>query len=89
MNVESWDRSRAYNFLTRSAPKDVVIRYLEFIISNWGETVSFFHNALVLHYKDVVTAVKDEEQDVTAEETLAKLRAFLETSKHYRYILLS
>ena len=97
MNVESWDRSRAYNFLTKNAPKSVVVEYLEFIISNWGETVSFFHNALVLHYKDIVVSKEPEESLSQSSEdgqkgivsvkrlsTLGKLRNFLETSQHFR-----
>ena len=51
-----------------------MVRYLEFIISSWGETVSFFHNALVLHYKDVVVDNENADREVVA-ATLDKLRA--------------
>ena len=38
MLVEKWDRQRAYNFLTKKAPRETVVKYLEFIINNWSET---------------------------------------------------
>ena len=38
MLVEKWDRQRAYDFLTKKAPRETVVKDLEFIINNWSET---------------------------------------------------
>ena len=38
MLVEKWDRKRAYDFLSKKAPRETVVKYLEFIINNWSET---------------------------------------------------
>jgi len=90
MLVEKWDRKRAYDFLSKKAPRETVVKYLEFIINNWSETDSYFHNALVLHYKDIVVEdvswgdEADTDQGALKAHTLEKMRGFLEASKHYR-----
>ena len=54
------------------------------------QTDSYFHNALVLHYKDIVVEdvswgdEADTDQGALKAHMLEKMRGFLEASKHYR-----
>jgi hypothetical protein len=51
LEVESWPRIKVIDFLMRKC-KEVVIEYLEHVITNWDDHSPLFHNALILQYKD-------------------------------------
>ena len=71
-DVESWNRMKVYEFLQK-VENYAVIEYLEHIITNWGEESPYFHNALVLQYKDLIVELtgKKTESDLlaTADQT--------------------
>jgi hypothetical protein len=54
--VESWNRTKVFEYLLRTE-KNTVIDYLEHIIRNWSEENPYFHNALAIQYKEIIVAL--------------------------------
>jgi len=61
--VESWNRTKVFEYLL-SAEKNIVIDYLEHIISNWSEDNPYFHNALAIQYKEKIVDLLEKQQEM-------------------------
>ena len=86
LEVESWPRGNILNFLMTRC-KQIVIPYLEHVITNWNDTTTVFHNALIIRYKeslvDMFEEVESEERHEKVSNTRSKLKELLHTSKYY------
>ena len=60
--VEALPRKQVLNFLLRVSPASV-IPYLEFVIKEWGDTTTVFHNTLILQYKNEILDSMGKERD--------------------------
>ena len=86
MEVEGWPRGKILDFLVKKQ-KNVVVPYLEHVVSVWGESGALFHNALLLQYKDIVVDLLDkhlnDEEQHLLEFTKQKLKELLSSSTFY------
>ena len=63
--VESWNRTKVYDYLLKTE-KSVVVGYLEHVITNWSEENPFFHSSLVLQYKDLIVDLLEKQKDLNS-----------------------
>ena len=65
-DVENWNRTKVLEYLLKTE-HSVVIGYLEHIITNWSENSPYFHNALVIQYKDLIVDLLDKQKNMKHE----------------------
>nr|CAG4646809.1 EOG090X0131 [Megafenestra aurita]SVE92222.1 EOG090X0131 [Megafenestra aurita] len=87
--VEELPRAKVYDFLYKNH-RPLALPYLEHVVYEWQDSNALFHNALALLYKDKILRsgkqLLEDNNDPTLrsehEDSKAKLRSFLEISRH-------
>lgn len=87
--VEELPRAKVYDFLYKNH-RSLALSYLEHVVYEWQDSNALFHNALAVLYKDRILRLETQLQVDSSDPTLrceyqdskAKLRSFLEISRH-------
>lgn len=87
--VEELPRAKVYDFLYKNH-RSLALSYLEHVVYEWQDSNALFHNALAVLYKDKILRLEKQLQADSSDPTLrceyqdskAKLRSFLEVSRH-------
>ena len=65
-DVENWNRTRVLEYLLKTEPS-VVVAYLEHIITNWSENNPYFHNGLVIQYKNLIVDILEKQKNAVTD----------------------
>ena len=87
--IEELPRAKVYDFLYKNH-RSLSLPYLEHVVYEWQDSNALFHNALAVLYKDKILRLGkqllEDNSDPTLrsehQDTKAKLRSFLEISRH-------